>query len=135
MTTHRIRLPFERPPLTLNQQRSHNHWSVARQAKRDVEQAVWALARQQQIPPLERCVAALVWHVGDKRRRDVDALGWMGKGCLDGLVKAGVLADDNAAHVAALLLAVRVDGSKPAWIELALTAATTDAFGHLLEVS
>lgn len=43
--------------------------------------------------PLERAVVTLVYHFTDKKRRDPD--NYSGKMILDGLVKAGIIADDS----------------------------------------
>lgn len=120
MTVYRLILPFERPPMTMNQARSGGHWAAQARAKADVETAVWATAKQQKIPRLDRCTVALTWYPPALRRaRDGDGLGIMAKACLDGLVLAGVLEDDDSSRVWGVFLRVAEhDGT--ARVELAL---------------
>ncbi|MER7078151.1 MULTISPECIES: hypothetical protein [Bacteria] len=91
-TTYRLDLPYQRPPLTANQ-RMHHHARarVTKQVRGDAAK----LARVEQIPALDRCTVRLVWTVTDRRRRDADNLVPTLKACCDGLVDAGVVADDT----------------------------------------
>lgn len=133
MTVYRLALGFERPPMTMNQARSGGHWAAQREAKQDVEKAVWALAKQQHIPRLDRCTVALTWFPPAVRRsRDGDGLGIMVKACLDGLVHAGVIEDDDSSRVWGVFLRVAEhDGA--ARVELTLVDDTgPDCFAELL---
>jgi hypothetical protein len=132
VTTYRLMLPFERPPLTANQARSRTHWSTQRDAKIQVQRAVWALAKQAKVPRLERCVVALTWFAVGRGKRDSDGVALMAKAGIDGLVQAGVLEDDDSTRVPSVLLSV-VTGAKPARVELlVLTGASMAPFVALL---
>lgn len=131
MTVYRLALPFERPVMTANQARSRTHWTAQRDAKQAVQTAVWALAKQQKIPRLDRCVVALTWYAAGRTRRDPDSLGPMVKASLDGLVHAGVIEDDDSTRVVAVVLRV-VTGAKPARVELVVLAgAAADPIAEL----
>lgn len=88
-TTYRLDLPYERPPLTANQRM---HWARKAQITRAVRFSAKVAARD--IPALGRCSVHLVWTVTDRRRRDADNLVPTLKACADGLVDAGIVADD-----------------------------------------
>lgn len=132
MTLYRLVLGFERPPMTMNQARSSGHWAAQAKAKEAVEKDVWARAKQQRIPRLDRCVVALVWYPpAQYRKRDGDSLAVMVKACLDGLTAAGVLKDDDSGHVAWVLLRVAEhDGT--ARVELIVADEVPAVLGELL---
>lgn len=88
-TTYRLDLPYERPPLTANQRM---HWARKAQITRAVRFSAKVAAHS--IPALGRCSVHLVWTVTDRRRRDADNLVPTLKACADGLVDAGIVADD-----------------------------------------
>ena len=91
-----IVLHWSRPPLTLNQR---SHWSHrARISKRIHDEVGWQV-RAQRIPTLDRPTVTLVYTPPDRRRRDVDNLVPTSKACVDALRAAGVLPDDDPAHV------------------------------------
>ncbi|MGW5647535.1 hypothetical protein [Saccharopolyspora sp. NPDC003762] len=90
-TVYRLALPFERPPLTANQRL---HWRTRADLTRMVRKTAATLARAAKVPALGRCAVRLVWTVTDRRRRDADNLVPTLKACADGLVDAGVVADD-----------------------------------------
>lgn len=93
---------------------------------------MWALARQQRIPRVERCVVVLTWFAAGRGRRDADGLGPMVKACLDGMTAAGVLEDDDSTRVSAVVLRV-VTRVRPARIELVLLCgAAVDGLTELL---
>ncbi len=91
-TTYRLVLPYLQPPLTANQRQ---HWRQRAPITRQVRNAARLLAHAEQIPPLGRCTVGLVWTVTDRRRRDADNLVPTLKACADGLVDAGIVADDT----------------------------------------
>jgi len=99
----RMRLPYERPPLTKNNQstvRIANYRrakpitdvciTLARAVQLSAMRAGWVL-------PITRPVSvALVWVVPDHRRRDADGITPTLSACLDGLVRGGLLHDDKS---------------------------------------
>lgn len=90
-TPYRLVLPYLRPPITANQR---HHWARKAKLTRQVRNAAQLLARAEHVPELGRCAVRLVWTVTDRRRRDADNLVPTLKACADGLVDAGVVADD-----------------------------------------
>ena len=80
---------YRRPPLTANQR---IHWRRKAEITAAVRTATMINARR--IPNLTRCEVALTWYVTDRRRRDADNLVPTLKAMCDGLVDAGVVADD-----------------------------------------
>lgn len=107
-----IVLPFTRPPMTANGQR-RAHWSQVRAAKRQVQDAVVWLARQQCIGRLGPSTVEVKWWAKDRRRRDADSLGPALKAVLDGLVEAGVFADDDSRTVVKTSMSIGFDPSNP----------------------
>jgi len=89
-------LPYRRPPLSLNQKM---HYMVEHKIKGELKQAAIVIAKQQRIPRLRACTAELVWFKGDNRRADSDNTSPTLKPLMDGLVAAGILPDDDSAHV------------------------------------
>ena len=80
---------------------SRVHWSrTARCAKAWREATCW-LARDAKIPTLDRIAVTLTHWPADRRKRDHDRLVLVAKWCVDGLVDAGVIADDDTEHLAA----------------------------------
>lgn len=78
-----------RPPLTANQRM---HWRQKASVTKDVRNT--ARLKAHRIPDLHRCEVSLTWFVKDRRRRDADNLVPTLKALCDGLVDAGVVADD-----------------------------------------
>ncbi|MGV9336535.1 hypothetical protein [Nocardia sp. NPDC003726] len=109
-----ITVAMRRPPMTANDQR-RAHWTRVRKAKSEVaEQVGWAA--RQQLPRglrLDRVSVRVTWYAPDARRRDSDGLGPFLKAALDALTVAGVLPDDDAAHVIETRQRVEVDRTDP----------------------
>lgn len=82
--------PYEKAPLSANG-RMH-HMQEARIVKKVRAAAAEAAAR---LPALGKCRVTLTWFVNINRRRDVDNLYPTLKALCDGLVDAGVVADDT----------------------------------------
>lgn len=93
-----LELPYDRPPLTLNQRL---HW--ARRAKLTKELRLLARLKGRHIPDLESCTVELVWYVNTKHRRDtINAMPTL-KALVDGLVDAEVVPDDSHEYVQTLV--------------------------------
>lgn len=92
MNTYEIVLPYDKPPLSLNQRL---HWAVKAKLVKEVRATTARLAEQLQIPPLEAVEITLIYTPKTARKRDTDNLFATLKPAVDGLVDAGVLADDN----------------------------------------
>lgn len=94
-----IELPAGLPVLSLN---DRLHWRKRHERGNAIREAAWALAMQQRAPRLERAAITVTYQPPDRRRRDADNMAASGKPAIDGLILAGVLPDDNAAHVTAV---------------------------------
>jgi Holliday junction resolvase RusA-like endonuclease len=80
-------------------------------AKRDAKNEAIALVLQEGRPdhPYETAHLTITWVAKDKRRRDPDNLFASMKPYIDGLVEAGLIADDSAMHVSYTLRYERGD--------------------------
>ena len=96
--TWEIRLPWTKPPLSLN---DRSHWRAKAQATAQVRgltreavvAACWGDKVHLKLPP--RVAVLLTYVPRDKRRRDADNLVGTLKACCDGIVSAGLVADDT----------------------------------------
>ena len=95
-----IDLP-DSPIITPN---GREHWSRRSECAQVWRSAARLLAKQAHIPSLERVAVALDHWPKDRRRRDPDRNSLVLKWCLDGIVDAGIIPDDDAAHVAEVAL-------------------------------
>lgn len=93
MTQWDLKLPWVKPPLSLNDRDAH--WAVTAKKKKDVRTTTALLARRAGIPRLETARVRLVWLVSDRRRRDRENITATLKPAIDGLVDAGVVEDDT----------------------------------------
>lgn len=76
-----------------------NVWEY-REEKQRWTHAVWIICRaskERPHDPLEEATVEITYFFPDRRRRDAD--NYSGKFLLDGLTKAGVIADDDLAHI------------------------------------
>lgn len=76
-----------------------NHWARHHRVTRHLRYTAAWLTRSQHIPALGRAHIVAVYEPPDRRRRDPANLYPSVKACVDGLVDAGVLPDDDAAHL------------------------------------
>ena len=93
MTQWDIKLPYRKPPLSLNDRDAH--WAVTAKKRKEVRQTAELLARRAGIPRLGTARVRLVWLVSDRRRRDRENITATLKPAIDGLVDAGVVEDDT----------------------------------------
>ena len=93
-----IKLPWQRPPLTLNDGGHARHKAAAiKQARAD---AGWTI-RAANLTPIEHAdKVTLHWQLPDRLRRDADGMTATLKPCLDALVDQGILKDDSWLYVA-----------------------------------
>ena len=75
------------------------HWARRKRITRELRQTTGWKARIQHIPAMQRAYVLGVYEPPDRRRRDPANLYPSFKACVDGLVDAGVLPDDDAAHL------------------------------------
>jgi len=92
----RLVIPAGTQLMTLNQRL---HFMAAAQRTKTLRETAGWLARAQRIPRLEAAWIVCELTVPDRRRRDPS--NWMptAKACVDGLVDAGVLEDDDFSRV------------------------------------
>jgi crossover junction endodeoxyribonuclease RusA len=98
---------------------SRGHWAVRSRKARAFRDDAYLLARdaRNRSPfggfPWNRVVIHLVFRFPTQRRRDLDNLIGTAKPAIDGLVLAGVIADDSAANVVGLQPSIAVDPRVP----------------------
>lgn len=92
-------------PPTLNEVR-RMHFQQQALAKKKWEQIVMIEAKVQKLQPVENPVIVTYrFHFVDARRRDPDGYAYSAKAIQDGLVKGGILPDDNFRFVKELRIA------------------------------
>lgn len=116
-----IRLTLPLPPKALSPN-ARGHWSKKAKATKAYRTRAEMEARK--IPARyrvgwERAVASAVFYVPDARRRDIDNLAASLKAAWDGIVAAGVLADDSGLQHEPLR--VEIDRKNPR-VELVIRA-------------
>ena len=94
--TWTITLPPGLKMLSLN---GRYHWSERDRRNKAFMKAAWAMALQAKIPRLDRVIVTAEYQPPDRRARDADNIALAAKSGIDGLVKAGVLPDDDSSHV------------------------------------
>jgi crossover junction endodeoxyribonuclease RusA len=90
MSEHTIRLPWQTPPLSLN---DRSHWRSKAAKTAEVRNTVKLLVRG--VKPAGRVAILLTYVPRDRRRRDRTNLVATYKACVDGCVDAGVIPDDT----------------------------------------
>lgn len=86
-------------PPTLNEVR-RMHYQQQAQEKKRWEQITRLEVKVQKLQPVETPVIITYrFHFTDKRRRDPDGYAYSAKSIQDGLVKSGILQDDNFSYV------------------------------------
>ena len=92
-----LTLPYDKPPLGLN---DRMHWRPANRWRQQIKNDTITLAKQAKLPTgLDRIHVTLVWYPKDRRNRDSDNPTPTLKAAIDGLVKYGLIPDDNSEHV------------------------------------
>jgi crossover junction endodeoxyribonuclease RusA len=92
-TVYTVALPAGLPLLNAN---GRVHWRTRARITKTLREAACVVAKQQRIPRLGRVEMTLVLHPHDKRLRDAHNWYPSFKAAIDGIVDAGVLADDNS---------------------------------------
>lgn len=98
---HVLALPFDAPPLNLNDSGVTKRAAFAKAAKiKQVRLTATVLAEQAQLPKgAGHAVVELHYRPKDRRRRDTDNLIATAKPCFDGLVDYGLVPDDVPQHM------------------------------------
>ena len=91
--TFTIALPAGLKLLSLH---GREHWAERARRTEALKKAAWAMALQAKIPRLERVAVTVEYQPRDLRHYDAEnTCAPSGKACLDGIVAAGVLEDDE----------------------------------------
>lgn len=122
MTVHSIRLPYTRPPLSLN---DRGHWAKKARATRDVRRDVALVLRAARIPAVSRVSVQLVYVPRDNRRRDTDNLVATLKAVADAVVDVGVVPDDTPAYMSKPEPIIRPANPKDPHLRVVITEAGT----------
>lgn len=124
MTVHIQRLVLDGFPTTeqvrvLGPNRGTTNRYVLATARRHVQQGVWYAVREQGIRPVPPPVVLTLRYVfSDARHRDADNFAIVAKPVVDGLVKAGILAGDNAARLSERIEFVKEPGARRLEVEI-----------------
>jgi Holliday junction resolvase RusA-like endonuclease len=90
-------LPWPKPPLTKNKRL---HYHAEAKVRKQVHRDVMLMALSAKLPKgLGQVKIDLWWEARIERRRDTDNMFDTMKPLIDGLVKYGLVEDDNADHV------------------------------------
>lgn len=84
--------------LSLNAERKH-HWSVRKTVAAYWRANTEAAVRLAEIPPLNKVHVTVTFHKNTNRMYDVSNLLPVAKSCVDSLVDAGIIPDDNNHYV------------------------------------
>ena len=91
-----------------------NHWAVRKRLIDEWHTAVWALANEVRLPPQNVVTVEATIYFRDKRKRDKqNYITSVDKLVLDGLVRCGILPDDDPEHVKSFAVGFEVDSQKP----------------------
>lgn len=115
-----IKLPYTRPPLSLN---DRSHWANSGRAKAALKADTRVLARSVKLPTAaERAKVTLIYNPPDKRRRDTDNLFATLKPCLDGLIDYGLTADDDSTHIESACAIGEIRKPGQVWLKIEVTS-------------
>ena len=88
------------PDANLSPNKRLHHMELYRaKAAAKMDAVMLVLSQGKPVRPYERAHITITWVAKDKRRRDTDNLFASMKAYIDGLVEAGLLADDDAMRV------------------------------------
>ena len=89
--------PKQRLLLSLEERATIRNRPLGEQFGKDnLSLSAWAMARQAKIPPLERVAVTVEYQPRDLRHYDAENIcAASGKACIDGIVAAGVIEDDE----------------------------------------
>lgn len=122
--------PITGPRMTANDRPAH--FAVRARTTRHWRTLAWAEAKRAGIPPLARARILIEWLPYDRRRRDPANAAPMGKACVDGIVDAGVLPDDDDAHLEGPRFEIGKPTTRPAFARVPQTTlqiTVTEATG------
>lgn len=121
MPDYEIDLPLwkGKPPLTMNQRL---HWRQRAERTKRIRYSVAFKAKAMLLGHHEHVSVQLHYATGDHRRRDQDNLVASMKPAVDGLVDAGLIADDDPTHVTTIMPTIHNGpGTRRLWITIHIT--------------
>lgn len=107
-----LRLPWSKPPLSMNQ-RLHHHAKA--RITREIRDATFLLAKHAKVPKnCARIRVTLIYRPADGRRRDAINLSPVLKAVEDGLVDARIVPDDTPEYIDPVMPRIeeRIPGGK-----------------------
>lgn len=104
----KIYLPFIPP--SLNRVAGRGPYNYRAEKKRCTDQVMLYCLQHRQKRPIKKAAVTICYYFPDRRRRDPD--NYSGKFLLDGLTKAGIIADDSFANIS-LKLEAYCDPASP----------------------
>jgi crossover junction endodeoxyribonuclease RusA len=120
--TWTIRLPYDKPPLTLNQRL---HWRAEARIKHQVRADVTTLVTNARIPACHAIHVQLVYVPRDHRIRDCDNLVATLKPCIDAIRACDVVPDDSPQYVTWGMPIITAPDSKDPHMLLEITRKDT----------
>lgn len=106
-------------PPTQNEFRRMHHFTIAKR-KKEWEEIVMVEVKRQSIQKVNQVTMEYNLHFANNRRRDADNYATSCKFIQDGLVKAGILPDDDFDHVLGLTIKRGPNAKKP-YIQIEIT--------------
>ena len=93
-----VRITLPGVPPSLNKFAGRENTNEYRNAKADwTDRVIWMVKKVKPKKPFDKASVEILYYFPDNRRRDPD--NYSGKLLLDGLTKAGVIADDSFQHI------------------------------------
>lgn len=111
---------WPRPPLNANQRL---HWAQKAKLTRTIREITKMTVRRDGLWAADQITVQLTWVVTDKRRRDSDNIYPTFKAMCDGLVDAGIVADDTPEYMDKRAPLIRYEPGGNARLELEVTAS------------
>lgn len=124
-TSHRLSLPWVRPPLSANMRL---HWAERHRLTADIRHTVAWLARSARLPPSGHVTVTLVWAPPDRRRRDADNPFPTYKVCCDAIVDAGIVPDDAPEFMTKVMPVIVAGTERGMWLDVELTDPSPTAW-------
>ena len=111
MTTWTLIIPMTPPSANLY---IRHHWATRAKLRDEWHLAVWALCNEARVTPLDICTINCTVYFKDQRRRDEPNFRLtLDKLVLDGLVRCGIIPDDDPSHVTSFVVTLDTDKGNP----------------------
>ena len=111
MTTWILNIPMIPPSANVY---IRQYWATRAKLRDEWHLAVWALANEIHLPPMDKCTVNCTIYFRDQRRRDEPNFRLtLDKLVLDGLVRCGIIPDDDPSHVTSFVVTLDHDKENP----------------------